>query len=103
MKANKKCYSITCLRSIKQNIGSNRASLASVVVPGSPTTKPYSAVASNLSKAFKGASFAGIKSTGAHSAALEKEGKLLFVQVLYLDNVFTSGVYFTTFYIKVVQ
>jgi hypothetical protein len=73
-----------------------------VVTPGSPTKKPYSAVASNLSKAFKGASFAGRKSTGARNAALEKEGKL-FVQVLYPDNVFTAGVSFTTLYIKVVQ
>jgi hypothetical protein len=47
-----------------------------VVTPGSPTKKPYSAVASNFSKAFKGASFAGRKSIGARNAALEKEGKL---------------------------
>jgi hypothetical protein len=65
--------------------------LASVVTPGSPTKKPYSALASNLSKAFKGASFAGRKYTGAHTAALEKGGKLC-VQVLYPDNVFTVGV-----------
>jgi hypothetical protein len=49
---------------------SKRASLASVITPGSPTKNPYSAVASNLSKAFKGASFAGIKSTGARNVAL---------------------------------
>jgi hypothetical protein len=73
-----------------------------VVTPGSPTKKPYSAVASNLSKAFKGASFAGRTSTGARNVTLEKEGKL-FVQVLYPGNVFTSGVSFTTLYIKVVQ
>jgi hypothetical protein len=70
--------------------------------PGSPTTKPDSAVASNLSKAFKGVSFAGRKSIGARNATLEKEGKL-FVQVLYPDNVFNAGVSFTTLYIKVVQ
>jgi hypothetical protein len=73
-----------------------------VVTPGSPTKQPYSAVASNISKAFKLASFAGRKSTGARNAALEKEGKL-FVQVLSPDNVFTSGVSFTTLYIKVVE
>jgi hypothetical protein len=77
-------------------------SLASVVTPGSPTKKPYSAVASNLSKALKGASFAGRKSTDDLNAALEKEGKL-FVQVLYPDSIFTAGVSFTTLYIKVVQ
>jgi hypothetical protein len=80
--------------------------LASVVSPGSPTKKPYSAVASNLSnlsKAFKGAAFAGRKSTTtARNLALDKEGKL-FVQVLYHDNEFTDGVSFTTLYIKVVQ
>jgi hypothetical protein len=64
--------------------------------------KPYSAVVSNLSKAFKGDSFAGRKSTGACNVALGKEGKL-FVQVLYPDNVFTSGVSCTTLHIKVVQ
>jgi hypothetical protein len=69
--------------------------LASVVTPRSPSKKPYSAVESNLSKAFKGPSFAGIKSTGARNVALEKEGNL-FVQVLYHDNVFTAGVSFTT-------
>jgi hypothetical protein len=73
-----------------------------VVTPGSPTKNPYSAVASNLSKAFKGSSFAGRKSSGPHNAALEKEVKL-FVQVLYSDNVFTVGVSFTTLYIKIVQ
>jgi hypothetical protein len=74
-----------------------------VVSPGSPTKKPYSAVASNLSKAFKGAAFAGRKSTTtARNLALDKEGKL-FVQVLYPDNEFTDGVSFTTLYIKVVQ
>jgi hypothetical protein len=76
--------------------------LASVVSPGSPTKNPYSAVASNLSKAFKGAAFAGRKSTGARNLALDKEGKL-FVQVLYPDNEFTDRVSFTTLYIKVVQ
>jgi hypothetical protein len=76
--------------------------LASVVTPGSPTKKPYSAVASNISKAFKGASFAGRKSTGARNVELEKESKL-FVQVLYPDNVFTAGVSFTTLYITVMQ
>jgi hypothetical protein len=73
-----------------------------VVSPGSPTKNPYSAVASNLSKAFKGAAFAGRKSTSARNLALDKEGKL-FVQVLYPDNEFTDGVSFTTLYIKVVQ
>jgi hypothetical protein len=74
-----------------------------VVSPGSPTKKPYSAVASNLTKAFKGAALAGRKSTTtARYLALDKEGKL-FVQVLYPDNEFTDGVSFTTFYIKVVQ
>jgi hypothetical protein len=68
----------------QRNIGSKRVSLASVVTPGSPTKKPYSAVASHLSKAFKGDSFAGRNSNGARNAALEKEGKL-FVQVLYPD------------------
>jgi hypothetical protein len=86
----------------QRNIGSKRASLASVVTPGSPTKKPYSAVASNLSKSFKGDSFAGRKSTGARNVALEKVGKLC-VQVLYPDNVFTAGVSFTTLYIKAVQ
>jgi hypothetical protein len=77
--------------------------LASVVSPGYPTKKPYSAVASNLSKAFKGAAFAGRKSTAtARKLALDKEGKL-FVQVLYPDNEFTDGVLFTTLYIKVVK
>jgi hypothetical protein len=73
-----------------------------VVTPGSPTKNPYSAVASILSKAFKVAAFAGRKSTGARNVALEKEGKL-FVQVIHPDNVFSAGVSFTTFYIKVVQ
>jgi hypothetical protein len=73
-----------------------------VVNPVSPKKKPYSAVASNLSKAFKGAAFTGRKSTGARNVALENEGKL-FVQVLYPENVFTAGVSFTTLYIKVVQ
>jgi hypothetical protein len=73
-----------------------------VVSPGSPTKKPYSAAASNLSNAFKGAAFAGRKSTGARNLALDKEGKL-FVQVIYPDNEFTDGVSFTTLYIKVVQ
>jgi hypothetical protein len=68
--------------SFKRNIGPKCVSLASMVTPGSPAKKPQSAVASNLSKAFKGASFAGIKSSGARNAALEKEGEL-FVQVLY--------------------
>jgi hypothetical protein len=86
----------------QRNIGSKSASLASVVTPGSPTRNTYSAVASNISKAFKGAAFAGRKSTGARNVALEKEGKLFF-QVLYPDNVFTTGVSFTTLYIKVVQ
>jgi hypothetical protein len=86
----------------QRNIGSKRASLASVVTPGSPTKNPYSAVASNLSKAFKGAAFAGRKSTGARNVALEQEGNL-FVQVLYPDNIFTAGVSFTTLNIKVVQ
>jgi hypothetical protein len=76
--------------------------LASVICPGYPTKKPYSAVASNLSKAFKGAAFPGRKSTTACNLALDKEGKL-FVQVLYPDNEFTDGVSFTTLYIKVVQ
>jgi hypothetical protein len=63
-----------------------------VVSPGSPTKKSYSAVASNLSKAFKGAAFAGRKSTTtARNLALDNEGKL-FVQVLYPDNEFTNGV-----------
>jgi hypothetical protein len=86
----------------KRNIGSKRASLASVVTPGSPTKNTYSTVASNLSKAFKGSAFAGRKSTGACNVALEKEGKL-FVQFLYPDNLFTAGVSLTTLYIKVVQ
>jgi hypothetical protein len=73
-----------------------------VVSTGSPTKKPCSSVASNLSKAFKGAAFAGRKSTGARNLALDKEGKI-FVQVLYTDNEFTDGVSFTTLYIKVVQ
>jgi hypothetical protein len=60
-----------------------------VVTPRYPTKKPYSNIASNISKAFKGASFTGRKSAGARNAALEKEGKL-FVQVLYPDNVFTA-------------
>jgi hypothetical protein len=76
--------------------------LASLVTPRSTTKKPYSAVASNLSKAFKGAAFVGRKSTGARNVALEKQGKL-FVKVLYPDNVFTAGVSLTTFYINVVQ
>jgi hypothetical protein len=97
-----KTFFLTFFLIFQQNIGSKRAFLASVVTPGSPTKNPYSAVASNLSKAFKGAAFAGRKSTGAHNVALEKEGKL-FVQVLYPDNVFTDGVSFTTLYIKVVQ
>jgi hypothetical protein len=59
-------------------------------------------VASIFSKAFKGAAFAGRKSTGARNLALDKEGKLFF-QVLYPDNEFTDGVSFTTFCIKVVQ
>jgi hypothetical protein len=62
-----------------------------MVTPRYPTKKPYSAVASNLSKALKGASFAGRKYTD------------LFVQVLYPDNDFAAGVSFTTLYIKVVQ
>jgi hypothetical protein len=73
-----------------------------VVTPGSPTKNPYSAVVSNILKAFKGASFVGRKSTGARNSALENEGNL-FVQVLYPDNVFTAGVSFTTLYIKVVE
>jgi hypothetical protein len=73
-----------------------------VVIPESTTKKPYPAIASNLSKAFKGASFAGRKSNGARNAALEKEGKLFF-QVLYPDNVFTAGVSFKTLYIKIVH
>jgi hypothetical protein len=73
-----------------------------VVTPGSPTKKPYSDVASNLSKAFKVAAFVVRKSTGAYNVALKKEGKLC-VQVLYPDNVFTAGVSFTTLYIKDVQ
>jgi hypothetical protein len=72
-----------------------------VVIPGSPTKKPYSDVASNLSKAFKGAYFGGRKSTGDCNAALEKEGKIFF-QVLYPDSAFADGVSFTTLYIKVV-
>jgi hypothetical protein len=58
----------------QRNIESKCASLASVVTPGSPTKKPYSAVAvaSNLSKAFKGASFAGRKFAGARNAAKRK-------------------------------
>jgi hypothetical protein len=76
--------------------------LASLVSPGFPTKKPYSDVASNLSTAFKGAAFAGRKSTTVHNLALDKEGKL-FVQVLYPDNEFTGGVSFTTLYIKVVH
>jgi hypothetical protein len=73
-----------------------------VVTPGSPTKNPYSPVASNLSKAFKGASFGGRKSTGERNASLKKEGKLC-VQVLYPGNDFADGVSFTTLYIKVVQ
>jgi hypothetical protein len=73
-----------------------------VVTPGSPTKTPYSAIASNLSKAFKGTAFAGRRSTGARNVALENEGKL-FIQVRYPDNGFTDGVSFTTLYIKVVQ
>jgi hypothetical protein len=72
-----------------------------VVTHGSPTKKP-SGVASNISKAFKGASFIGRESTGARNAALEKEGNLFF-QVLHPENVFTGGISFTTLYIKVVQ
>jgi hypothetical protein len=72
-----------------------------VVTPGSPSKKPYSAVASNPSKAFKGSSFAGRKSTGDRNLALEKEGKLF--KVLYYDSYFTAGVSFTTLYTKVVQ
>jgi hypothetical protein len=34
------------------NIGSKNASLASVITPGCPTKKPYSYLASNMSKAF---------------------------------------------------
>jgi hypothetical protein len=64
--------------------------------------KHYSAVASNLSKAFKGASFTERKSDGERNAALEKEGEL-FVHVLHSANYFTAGVSFATFYIKVVQ
>jgi hypothetical protein len=75
----------------QRNIGSKRASLASVVTPGSTTKKPYYAIASNLSKAFKGAAFAGRKSTGARNVELEKEGNV-FVQVLHPDNGFTAGV-----------
>jgi hypothetical protein len=52
---------------------------------GDRTKKPYSAVACNLSKAFKGTSFAGRKTNNDRNAALEKEGKL-FVQVLYPDK-----------------
>jgi hypothetical protein len=52
--------------------------LALVATPGSATNNPYSAVASNLSKAFKGASFTCRKSTGARNAVLEKEGELFF-------------------------
>jgi hypothetical protein len=67
-----------------------------VVSTGSPTKQPYFAVASNLPNAFKGAAFAGRKSTNtARNLALDKEGKL-FVQVLYPDNEFTDGVSFTT-------
>jgi hypothetical protein len=77
-------------------------SLASVVTPRSPTNNPYSAVASNILNAFKGAAFAGRKSTGAHNVALEKEGKIFF-QVLYPDNVFNAVVSFKTLYIKLVQ
>jgi hypothetical protein len=73
-----------------------------VFTPGSPTKKPYFAVASNLSKAFKGASFTERKYVCAHNMALEKGGKL-FVQGLYPDNVFTAGVSFTTLYTKVVH
>jgi hypothetical protein len=85
----------------QQNIGSKCASLASVVTTGSTTKNPYSAVASNLSKALKGDAFAVGKSTGTRNVALEKEGKL-FVQVIYPDNVFTTKVSFTTLYIKFV-
>jgi hypothetical protein len=85
-----------------RTIGSKRASLAYVVTSGSPTKKPHSDVASNLSNAFKGASFAGRKSTGDHNTALEKEGKL-FVQFLYPDNAFADGISLTTLYIKVIQ
>jgi hypothetical protein len=73
-----------------------------VVTPRYPTKKPYSDVASNISKAFKGAAFAVRKSIGARNVALEKEVELFF-QVLYPDNAFTAGVSFTTLYIKVVQ
>jgi hypothetical protein len=74
-----------------------------VVSTGSPTKNPYSAVASNLSKAFKGVAFTGRKyTTTARDLALDKEGKL-FVQFLYPDNEFTNGFSFTTLYIKVVQ
>jgi hypothetical protein len=44
-----------------------------VTTPRSPTKKPYSAVASNISnisKAFKDASFAGKKFTGDRNVAL---------------------------------
>ena len=86
----------------QRNIGSKRTSLASVVTPGSPTKKPYSASGSNLSKAFKGAAHAGKRTGVDRNAAMEKEGKI-FVQVLYPDNVITAGASFTTLYIKVVQ
>jgi hypothetical protein len=80
----------------QRNIGSKRASLVSLVTPGSPTKKPYSPVASTHSNAFKGAAFAGRKSTSARNIALEKEGKL-FVQVLYPENVFTAGFHLQPF------
>jgi hypothetical protein len=73
-----------------------------MVNPGSPTKKPYSALACNLSKGFKGDYFAGRKTIGDRNAALDKEGKLC-VQVLYPYHSFTDGLPFTTFYIKVVQ
>jgi hypothetical protein len=86
----------------QRNIGSTHSSLASVVSSGSPTKNLYSSVASNISNAFKGAAFAGRKSTGDRNLALYKDGKL-FVQSIYPENEFTDGVSSTTFYIKVVH
>jgi hypothetical protein len=82
------------LKQFQRNIRAKRVYLASVVSPGSPTKEQYSPVTSNLSRAFKGASFAERKSDGDRNAALEKEVKLC-VQVLYPYIAFTTGESFT--------
>jgi hypothetical protein len=73
-----------------------------VVTPGSFTKNPHSAVALNLSKDFKGASFTGRKNAGACNASLKKEGNI-FIQVIYPDNIFNDGVYSIPLYIKAMQ